>query len=358
MKSCGYCGQDTTWHNAPEPNKKFVAGKIKSGDHVCKWGAIAMATLVVITITAALVVLASGCSSNKAEEAAEIYEMDADSPVQVGRLVKISEAVLTEGLKEIGAVDGKILEYASDTDYVLIMAFTFASHDSARQAFQKLEGDQLGADSYVMSSDTKGDYFCRLIADVIYLAYGNLDSVTTVIDDIARSTPMPAPIPTTTPVVAPTPTPTQEIESTTGTIAAFAEDWSWSKVRKQDGKYGETRVSLDLGGKTVETATLYVTASYSQLSGIANGAVYISSTQQVQPTDADHIHGNYWYGNSISAGTRVGSLSCSATGSTGSFDVTDFLNNDPSTSTFYVAVENHNAADMGIGSTSIKALLR
>ena len=53
-----------------------------------------------------------------------------------------------------------------------------------------------------------------------------------------------------------TPTPiaitsaTQQMESSKGSIAAFAENWFWSKSRSQDGKYGETKVSLDLGGKT------------------------------------------------------------------------------------------------------------
>ena len=53
-----------------------------------------------------------------------------------------------------------------------------------------------------------------------------------------------------------TPTPiaitsaTQQMESSKGSIAAFAENWSWSKSRSQDVKYGETKVSLDLGGKT------------------------------------------------------------------------------------------------------------
>lgn len=156
---------------------------------------------------------------------------------------------------------------------------------------------------------------------------------------------------------APTPTPIT-IESSKGSIAAFAENWFWSKSYNQDGKYGETIVSLDLGGKTVETATLYLTAGYSQQSGSASGVVYISSTRQVQPTDTDHNKGNYWYGNSISAGTQAGSFTCSYTASTSSFDVTDFLKNNPSGGNFYVAVENKAAADIGISSVYIKATVR
>ena len=160
-------------------------------------------------------------------------------------------------------------------------------------------------------------------------------------------------------VIGATATPTPiTMESSKGSIAAFAENWSWSKSRNQDGKYGETKVSLDLGGRTVETATLYLTAAYSQQSGSASGVVYISSTQQVQPTDANHDKGNYWYGNSISAGTQAGSFTCSYTASTSSFDITDFLKNNPSAGTFYVAVENKAAADIGISSISIKATVR
>ena len=170
-----------------------------------------------------------------------------------------------------------------------------------------------------------------------------------------------APLPTAevTPTPAPTPTPitsaTREMESSKGSIAAFAENWFWSKSRNQDGRYGETKVYLDLGGTTVETATLYLTAGYSQQSGSADGVVYISSTQQVRPTDTDHNKGNYWYGDSISAWTQVGSFTCSYIASTSSFDVTAFLRNNLLASTLYIAVENKAAADIGISSIYIKA---
>lgn len=172
----------------------------------------------------------------------------------------------------------------------------------------------------------------------------------------------PAPSPT-----APTPTPTspapsagvsEERESSRGSIAAFAADWSWSKERNQDGKYGETKVSLDLGGKTVESATLYVTAGYSQQAGGAAGTVYISSRRQVPPTDGAHDKGGYWYGNSLAVGTSVGNFSCTYTASTSNFDVTNFLKNNSAVGTFYVAVENKDAADIGISSIYIKATVR
>jgi len=162
----------------------------------------------------------------------------------------------------------------------------------------------------------------------------------------------PTPVP---PMPIPVTSMTQQVESSKGSIAAFAENWYWSKNRHQDGKYGETKVSLDLEGRTVETATLYLTAGYSQQSGSASGVVYISSTQQVQPTDTNHDKGNYWYGNSISAGTQVGSFDCSYTASASSFDVTDFLKNNTSIGTFYVTVENKAVADIGISSIYIKA---
>jgi len=149
--------------------------------------------------------------------------------------------------------------------------------------------------------------------------------------------------------------PPTTVESSTSNIAAFAENWQWSKERNQNGRYGETKVSLDLGGGTVTSATLYLTAAYSQQAGSANGIVYISSVQQVQPTDADHDHGNYWYGNSITAGIQAGTFTCSYSGSTSSFDITDFLSNNSGASTFYIAVENEATADIGVGTIYIEA---
>ena len=147
------------------------------------------------------------------------------------------------------------------------------------------------------------------------------------------------------------------VESSTSNINAFAENWWWSKERNQNGRYGETKVNLSLGEGTVTSATLYLTTGYSQQAGTASGTVYISGAQQVQPTDADHDHGNYWYGNSITAGTQAGTFTCSYSGSTSSYDITNFLNNNSEAGTLYIAVENEATADIGVSTIYIKAIV-
>jgi len=128
----------------------------------------------------------AGCSkgdNNELEEAAEIYSIEANSPTQIGTLVKVSEAELTEGAEEMGAVEGKLLEYASDTEYVLVMAFRFSSPDLAGQAFQKLEvTNEIIPNLYEMETD----FYCALVSDFIYLASGPRDSVITVINGISH----------------------------------------------------------------------------------------------------------------------------------------------------------------------------
>lgn len=154
-----------------------------------------------------------------------------------------------------------------------------------------------------------------------------------------------------------TSTATESKESSKGSIAAFAADWSWSKERNQDGKYGETKVTIDLAGKTVTSAKLYLTAGYSQQAGSASGNVYISKTQQVQPTDSNHNKGGYWYGQTISAGSNLGSFSCSYTAGTSEFDITNFLKSN-SAGSYYIAVENLDSADIGISNVYLKATVQ
>lgn len=167
------------------------------------------------------------------------------------------------------------------------------------------------------------------------------------------------PPPPSTSTSTPSPEATvQMMESSRGSIAAFAEDWWWSEDRNQDGRYGESRINLHLGGRRVETATLHLRASYSQQSGGAEGVVYISISQQVQPTDADHDKGAYWYGNTISPLAQVGAFTCTYGGADYSFDITDFLKRNSLADTFYVAVENKAVADIGIGSIYIEAKVR
>ncbi len=137
------------------------------------------------SLTVVAAILLTGCAgggADKLEEAAELYAIEADRPVQIGDFLKVSEGNFIEGLEEMGAEQGKILEYASDTDYVLVMAFTFASTDLASQAFQKMEdATEIASDFYEMEPG----YFRRLISKVIYLASGSEDSVTTVLNSLA-----------------------------------------------------------------------------------------------------------------------------------------------------------------------------
>jgi hypothetical protein len=136
-----------------------------------------------------LIVIASlvlaGCGGGgggEFEEASQIYELETDCPTEIGDLVKITEAELTDELADMGAVAGKLLEYASDTDYVLVMAYRFASPDSASQAFQQLEGGSEIASGFY---EIESGYYRWLVSDVIYLASGSRDSVVAVVAGIA-----------------------------------------------------------------------------------------------------------------------------------------------------------------------------
>ncbi|GEM_PF-4105007 len=135
-----------------------------------------------LIIIAALLLAGCGGGGGKFEEASQIYAIETDCPTQIGDLVKISEAELTNEVAEMGAVEGKLLEYASDTDYVLVMAYRFASPDSASGAFQKLEG---GAEIASGFYEIEAGYYRWLVSDVIYLASGSQDSVVAVIAGVA-----------------------------------------------------------------------------------------------------------------------------------------------------------------------------
>jgi len=187
---CAQCsGRIAARPDVPQPKEpQLSAAAPKPKSHKLKWGAIALVVLMVVAGGAvAGVVLTSDSSGNKFEEASQIYGLDADCPAQIGYLEKISETPLTDGLEEMGAIRGRILEYEDGSDHVLVMAYTFASQNSARQAFDQLEGDWLDTDFYMMDSDAYGGYFCRLIEDVIYLASGTIDNVVTVTDGIASA---------------------------------------------------------------------------------------------------------------------------------------------------------------------------
>jgi DNA-directed RNA polymerase subunit M/transcription elongation factor TFIIS len=187
---CSKCSEQLTQPDSTRPEEPQVpAGSPKYRSHRLKWGVIASVLLMVIAggAVAGIVLTSTSSDSNKFEEASQIYSLDADCPAEVGSLVKISETALTSGLEEIGAVAGRIVEYADDTDHVLVMAYTFASQNSARQAFEKLDGDYVGEDFYRMDCDDDVCYFCHLFDNIIYLASGSTDNVVDVIDSITAA---------------------------------------------------------------------------------------------------------------------------------------------------------------------------
>jgi hypothetical protein len=122
--------------------------------------------------------------SDKFEEAAQIYEMEAESPTVLGDLVKISEAEFSDAVEDIGAADGKILEYANDVDYVLVMIFRFVSDEMARVSFDELtEGTYLEQGFY----EVEEDVYRYLHKDKIYLASGPKNAVFTVLEGLSST---------------------------------------------------------------------------------------------------------------------------------------------------------------------------
>ncbi len=145
------------------------------------WGMAGMLTLALV------MGMAVSCSSGepfdieKYEEAAIIYSIEAESPTVLGDLVKISEAEFSDGLEDIGANEGRILEYANDNDYVLVMVFRFVSDDMARESFEELEeGIELGWDLY----EVEEGFYRYLYGEEIYLVSGPADAVFTVLEGL------------------------------------------------------------------------------------------------------------------------------------------------------------------------------
>lgn len=154
-----------------------------------------------------------------------------------------------------------------------------------------------------------------------------------------------------------TPTPATEIiKSTSGSVGAFAYDWWWSKERKQDGRYGETVVTIDLPAQPVAEATLYVGSGYSQQSGSSRVTVCISTSQQVTPPDADHDRGSWWVGNAATLGQKVGDFETRYGTNSWSTDITAFVNQNSGQNEFYITFENHAHADVGIGPVYIEVV--
>jgi hypothetical protein len=143
--------------------------------------------VICMLILAIVLGMAVSCSSGepfdseKFEEAAQIYNIEAESPTVLGDLVKISEAEFSDGLEDIGADEGWLLEYANDTDYVLVMIFRFVSDDIARESYEELEGGiELAPDLY----EVEEGFYRYLYGDEIYLVSGPADAVFTVLEGL------------------------------------------------------------------------------------------------------------------------------------------------------------------------------
>ena len=148
-------------------------------------GVIIILTLVLATAMAVSCTSDTEFSSEKFEEAAQLYKIEAESPTVLGDLVKISEADFSDGLEDTGAVEGRILEYANDIDYVLVMIFRFESDEMARESFEELEeGTELARDLY----EVEEGFYRYLCGDEIFLASGPANAVFTVLQGLAYTT--------------------------------------------------------------------------------------------------------------------------------------------------------------------------
>jgi len=153
--------------------------------HGYKWGVIALAILAVIT---AVVVVWDRLAvkedleevKGELEKASQIYAIEAEFPVEIDTLTKVTEAELTE-LPE-GAIEGKLLEYANDTDHVLVMAYRFESAELASESFEAVKGDTEIAAGFF---ELEPGFYCAVISDVLFLASGEPDLVVQVINELA-----------------------------------------------------------------------------------------------------------------------------------------------------------------------------
>ncbi|MDZ7399743.1 MAG: cohesin domain-containing protein, partial [candidate division KSB1 bacterium] len=141
---------------------------------------------------------------------------------------------------------------------------------------------------------------------------------------------------------------TSSIVSTIGDIWAFAYDWWWSKERNRDGRYAETKLVVPAFISDQHRASLSVWNWYSQASGSAHCRVYLSTQQQVTPTDNKHNLITWWVGNQASLGTLVGEYDAVNTRAQKNFDISDFITTNKSEE-YYVAIENQGYADVAAG---------
>ncbi|MFC1651106.1 hypothetical protein ACFL2X_06005, partial [Candidatus Latescibacterota bacterium] len=91
-------------------------------------------------------------------------------------------------------------------------------------------------------------------------------------------------------------------------IGSFAENWTESQQRNQDGKYAECLLWTKWTYPDLLVPKLNFYVFYSQTSGSANYNVYISTTKQVLvPSDGSdpHYKGTWWVGDSVSLGELI-----------------------------------------------------
>ncbi len=141
---------------------------------------------------------------------------------------------------------------------------------------------------------------------------------------------------------------TSDVVSTMGGIWAFAYDWWWSKQRNRDGRYAETKLIVPTSISHQDRISLSLWNWYSQASGSAHCKVYLSTQQQVTPTNNNHNLFTWWVGNQANLGTLVGEYDAVNTATEKHIDITDFITANNSEE-YYVAIENQGHADVAAG---------
>lgn len=143
------------------------------------------------------------------------------------------------------------------------------------------------------------------------------------------------------------------IKSSVSSIGAFAKNWYWSKERDQDGEYAETKLKIN-PPSSIRAAALVLRHNYSQQSGTGSAKVYLSTGAQVAPKDEKHYKGNWWVGEGAKLGPQVGSFETQYSKAQPTrIDITAFVKKYPS-GTYYVAVQNLSAADIGVSQVYIE----
>ncbi|MDW7681926.1 MAG: hypothetical protein SCK70_15295, partial [bacterium] len=132
--------------------------------------------------------------------------------------------------------------------------------------------------------------------------------------------------------------------STIGDIWSFAYDWWYSKQRNRDGRYAETKLFVPASISYQDRISLSLWNWYSQASGSAHCKVYLSTHQQVTPTDDNHNLITWWVGNQANLGTLVGEYDAVNAIMEKILDITNFISSNVSEE-YYVAIENEGYAD-------------